>query len=657
MKIGGEMRYFRIAYDFDEKCNSFEDLVFEVSNNYKNYWNSKRKILCIVSEVTFKKIQFLLVSKDVFTKIDEIEAVAKEYFKNLDDNTYSWHIKGSFDTCVEIGMASFKNYFESNGLHEELIPDREELLKLAGIYENELIQHESIYDRNSYKIKMGDEIIEKPEMDRILENDTAVKKNYLPVNYAIFDDDEDTQEEIIKQILYYYYENQLLSNPRVIRISTTNAVDHLKKKFGNLRTIEGGVLILDIKKDSFSLESVVEWLNPFHHIEYAKNFLIIFNADCSLMNSVMKTLKDKFKEMVVVPLQYPRYEYDKACQYFEELIKKEGIRISSRKWRSQLKESQIYQKVGVRNLFYKWLRTKYAINKFFPAYTDYVQEYLEEEKSDAETELNKLIGLAKVKQLMSDIIDFHCVEMEKNDETSFKGSDISMHMIFTGNPGTAKTTVARIYARILKEKGILRTGKLIEVGRSDLVGKYVGWTARNVKEYFEKATGSVLFIDEAYSLCDSSDSFGDEAINTIVQEMENHRNDVVVILAGYKKDMERLLLKNEGLRSRIPFSIQFDDYNMKELYEILLYHIEKAGYTLIEDVSDIVELLMQKKEYKNGNGRSVRNIFEKARILQAKRLMRLDKEQRKEEIWMLKREDFYMDDIKKNSISIPMLID
>jgi SpoVK/Ycf46/Vps4 family AAA+-type ATPase len=133
-------------------------------------------------------------------------------------------------------------------------------------------------------------------------------------------------------------------------------------------------------------------------------------------------------------------------------------------------------------------------------------------------------------------------------------------MIFTGNPGTAKTTVARLVAQILKENGILSNGNLYEVGRSNLVGKYVGHTAPLVRDAFNLAQGSVLFIDEAYSLVDDSPgSFGDEAINTIVQEMENRRDDMVVIFAGYPKPMEEFLNRNEGLRSRIAFHVAFDD--------------------------------------------------------------------------------------------------
>ena len=124
-------------------------------------------------------------------------------------------------------------------------------------------------------------------------------------------------------------------------------------------------------------------------------------------------------------------------------------------------------------------------------------------------------------------------------------------MIFTGNPGSAKTTVARLLSQILKKEGILDSGRFVEVGRADLIARYVGWTAKTVCEKFREAAGGVLFIDEAYSLVDDSNTFGDEAINTIVQEMENHRDDVIVIFAGYPEKMKVFLEKNEGLRSRI----------------------------------------------------------------------------------------------------------
>ena len=208
-----------------------------------------------------------------------------------------------------------------------------------------------------------------------------------------------------------------------------------------------------------------------------------------------------------------------------------------------------------------------------------------------------------------------------------KSDHPAMHMVFTGNPGTAKTTVARLFARIMKENNLLSKGNLIEVGRGDLVGKFVGWTAPTIQKKFREAQGSVLFIDEAYSLVDDRNgSFGDEAINTIVQEMENHRDDVVVIFAGYPDKMEGFLQKNPGLRSRIAYHVPFDDYDTEALCEIAKLIARQKGLKFTDDACDKLIGLFEtvRNESDFGNGRYVRNVVEKAKMAQATRLLTMD---------------------------------
>ncbi|MCF2651856.1 AAA family ATPase [Anaeromassilibacillus senegalensis] len=205
----------------------------------------------------------------------------------------------------------------------------------------------------------------------------------------------------------------------------------------------------------------------------------------------------------------------------------------------------------------------------------------------------------------------------------------SMHMVFTGNPGTAKTTVARLLARIMRENGLLSKGQLVEVGRGDLVGRYVGWTAQTVQKKFKQAEGGVLFIDEAYSLVDDRDgSFGDEAINTIVQEMENHRDSTIVILAGYPDKMEEFLQKNPGLRSRIAYHVPFADYTVEELCKIAELIAKKKGLYFDnqarEKLTAVFETARRQADF--GNGRYVRNVIEKAKMAQATRLITADYE-------------------------------
>ena len=202
-----------------------------------------------------------------------------------------------------------------------------------------------------------------------------------------------------------------------------------------------------------------------------------------------------------------------------------------------------------------------------------------------------------------------------------------MHMVFSGAPGTAKTTVARLFAQIMRENGILSVGKLFEVGRADLVGKYVGWTAQIVKNKFQEAMGSVLFIDEAYSLIDDKECmYGDEALSTIVAEMDNRREDIVVIFAGYTEKMEELLRRNPGLRSRVAFHVPFPDYDQEELFQILSFIACKQTMTLDDCVRDklIPIISSASREPDFGNGRYMRNLFERARMKQAGRLLAMD---------------------------------
>jgi AAA+ superfamily predicted ATPase len=236
-------------------------------------------------------------------------------------------------------------------------------------------------------------------------------------------------------------------------------------------------------------------------------------------------------------------------------------------------------------------------------------------------ELEGLIGLTETKTTVTGILNYARARELYADAGIDK--KLPMHMIFTGNPGTAKTTVARLIARILSELGIIQNAELTEVGRADLVGQYVGWTATQVREVFEKADGGVLFIDEAYSLADGKNSFGDEAINTIVQEMENRRDRVIVIFAGYPEEMGEFLNRNPGLRSRINFHVNFPDYSPAELYDILTLLTTQDGFYLADDVRDKVYPMLERavrgKDF--GNGRYVRNLLERALMRQATRLV------------------------------------
>ena len=251
------------------------------------------------------------------------------------------------------------------------------------------------------------------------------------------------------------------------------------------------------------------------------------------------------------------------------------------------------------------------------AYTGAVEEIRKE--------LNDLVGLAPVKEYVFGLADNIQVQ-QRRTAAGLKTASLSMHMIFTGNPGTGKTTIARLVAKYLKAIGALKGGQLVEVSRGDLVGRYTGHTAPLTNSVIQSALGGVLFIDEAYSLYrGEQDSFGLEAIDTLVKGMEDHRDELVVILAGYTKEMETFLTANSGLASRFPNKIEFPDYTADELLDITNVLAKGKGYRLAESCTEPLRGYYERRQAEDartaGNGRLARNTLEKAIFNQSRRLV------------------------------------
>ena len=249
-----------------------------------------------------------------------------------------------------------------------------------------------------------------------------------------------------------------------------------------------------------------------------------------------------------------------------------------------------------------------------------------EKMEDLMAELDSYIGLGAVKEEVHNLINM--VQVYKlRREHDLPTTDMSLHMVFTGNPGTGKTMMARMMARIYRSLGILSKGQLVEVDRSGLVAGYVGQTALKTQKVIEKAMGGVLFVDEAYALNGKSENdFGQEAIDTILKAMEDHRDDLVVIVAGYTDLMDRFIHSNPGLESRFNRFLLFEDYSLDELMAIFKMRCGK-GYTLSPEAEPLVRDYIAEESADGdgfGNARGVRNIFEHILVAQNNRLAKME---------------------------------
>ncbi len=269
-----------------------------------------------------------------------------------------------------------------------------------------------------------------------------------------------------------------------------------------------------------------------------------------------------------------------------------------------------------------------------------------EPERDPMEELDELIGLTKIKKDVRELADFAKIQKLRRDQ-GMKSVPVSLHLVFTGNPGTGKTTVARILGKLYKKIGILSKGQLIEVDRSGLVAGYVGQTALKTQDQIQKAMGGILFIDEAYALAQKDDAFGQEAIDTVLKAMEDHRDDLIVIVAGYTRPMEKFIESNPGLKSRFNKYIEFPDYTVDELEQIFLLNCRKYEYELDENVQKQVRAMIVMRRLERlenfANAREVRNLFEDIVTNQARRIAAMESPT-PEDIRLIKLEDLIEED-------------
>lgn len=318
------------------------------------------------------------------------------------------------------------------------------------------------------------------------------------------------------------------------------------------------------------------------------------------------------------------------------LLKKIAEIVDSKEFSNEIKEIANFLKKSLVE-YYGYLKIKRICNS---------DEVVEDARSltDLLEEVNNLIGLKNVKSKVNDLIIYQKIQKMREKE-GLNAVKSTLHLSFTGNPGTGKTTVARIIGRIYKQLGLLSKGHFIEVSRTDLIAGYQGQTALKVKNVIEKAKGGVLFIDEAYSITENeqSDSYGRECITELTKALEDYRNDLVVIVVGYSEPMKNFFSSNPGLKSRFNTFIEFEDYNTKELLEILISMCKNNDYDLTEKakvkLNDFFETELQNKKENFSNGRMVRNIYDDLVMNHARRIVSI-KNITKEDLLLITDLDF-----------------
>lgn len=261
-------------------------------------------------------------------------------------------------------------------------------------------------------------------------------------------------------------------------------------------------------------------------------------------------------------------------------------------------------------------------------------------------ELNLLVGLTEIKQLVDELKAFIEIQ-QKRALHNLKCNPVVLHMIFKGNPGSGKTTVARLLGRLFKGLGVLEKGQLVEVERADLVGEYIGHTAQRTREQLRKAMGGILFVDEAYSLGrGGKKDFGKEAIDLLVKAMEDHRNDFMLVLAGYRREMEHFLRLNPGLNSRFPIQMDFPDFSIRELIDIAIMMATERHYRFSPGAKQTLRRFLEEQmatcALNFSNARLVRNTLEKSLRKQALRLSR-KVEVSRDELLTITAEDLVVD--------------
>lgn len=484
--------------------------------------------------------------------------------------------------------------------------------------------------------------------ENLLEEITRVsanKKYGTPVHYRISMEKMDACRDV-----YDFLLDCLKRNGRILRGVVniwSNTYEERRDRFSkaNIQKIydrsECGVVVIKSNYEEFSGDAAPAYYRQIREIcevirANKRNVLTILCFEKSAKKQ-QKAFMDNLENMTFVDIREAVMYKPEAIKYLRLLAKRDEYSIVEEAIK-KLQDGKGYTRLELSQMYID-VYAEYQKAVEFPEYKDFavIEKRIEEKiEGIAYAQLQSMIGLRSVKEQIENIISFAKVQKLAIDK-GLTSASITKHMVFTGSPGTAKTTVARLFAQIMKDNSLLASGVFVEVGRAELVGEYLGHTAPKVRAQFKKAQGGVLFIDEAYALLDGRTGFyGDEAINTIVQEMENNRDSTIVIFAGYKKEMDCFIDRNSGLKSRVAHYVDFPDYEPSELLAILELMAKEQNLTIDGARAPLLEIMKTVvKSHNFGNGRFARNLLDKARLKQAERITKMESPQAEDILTLL----------------------